>query len=638
MSLLRDEKNEVDTQSCHSSDCSSSFSSTSSRISSSSTASSVTDGSNEKLFSSFTVLEDPLFRLSSLVRHRKSKPDSFQRDYEEGRQRQGTNCGNEQTYYTNDSHSGLSDVSYSSKRRKHGRKKVKLPFHSLCNLLLLTSILVYFAVLIATTEYTQNRRTSQRRNRHSFPHRPPHSRKKDSVSKKEALQSGCELDPVWQTSDTNSHLLSCQLLHELDLSEALSVVNARGSGRRQRGLSSSAHLGSGLWRDVWKIEDFIPRNRNSTQVTMQNVALKTMKQEHEINHRNFDRHRREAATMSRLTKSSNIANLYAYCGNSILTEFAAHDLSRMLNLKSRRDTNSSANKRRRTKNINTISSENQISLQRRQHVKESRKNTSDPSLAIRKNTSEPLSSLTTTLPLATRIDWALQASRAVADMHQMDVIHADITTKQFLIISTTGDPLNGGNHSLEHDVQIKINDFNRCRFVPRRRKPQGNETNIERANTTSTKSAWGEASDKCTVQIPSAPGSYRSPEEYSGAELTAQMDVYSLGHVLYEIWTSGKSPWHDVGGKLIKNMVKNGVLPAELKKLNNLSTHGESRVAGNNSDVANGYLTLSKNEQAFGRIIRKCYVVDPKRRITADTLVQELSMLFDSVRNQNGTD
>ena len=85
-------------------------------------------------------------------------------------------------------------------------------------------------------------------------------------------------------------------------------------------------------------------------------------------------------------------------------------------------------------------------------------------------------------------------------------------------------------------------------------------------------------------------------------------------------------------------MVKNGVLPAELKKLNNLSTHGENRMAGNNSDVANSYLTLSKNEQAFGRIIRKCYVVDPKRRITADTLVQELSMLFDSVRNQNETD
>ena len=47
-------------------------------------------------------------------------------------------------------------------------------------------------------------------------------------------------------------------------------------------------------------------------------------------------------------------------------------------------------------------------------------------------------------------------------------------------------------------------------------------------------------------------GSYRSPEEYAGKSLTPQMDMFSLGHILFEIWT-GEKPWEDTGVKRIRD-------------------------------------------------------------------------------------
>jgi serine/threonine protein kinase len=365
------------------------------------------------------------------------------------------------------------------------------------------------------------------------------------------------------------------------------------------------------------------QDKNSTIDARNFVVLKTMKPEHEVIHRNLERHRREAATMSHLTKSPYIADLYAYCGNSILTEFASQDLSRTL----KRNTKDGQKERRR------IIKDSNRAIREREPRKSIRQLSLNDNIS---DTSSSLSSsLSTTLALRTRIDWALQASKAIAYMHRSDVIHADITTKQFLVISSSLGTRKDGNDELNNNIQVKLNDFNRCRFVPRRQQSLGKMTAAERTNITYTQSTYGNTTGTCTVRIPSAPGSYRSPEEYSDKELTPQIDVFSLGHVLYEIWTGGQTPWNDVGVKRIKNMVMDGVLPIKLKKLKDWDDQSERHLTGNNTYDMNEDFLSAENERAFGRLITKCYAVDPKLRITADGLVRELTNLFESVRGQN---
>ena len=686
MGSYREEEKDEDDQSCSSADYSSS-SSSSSWHSSSSNESYSSDGS-ERSFSSIASSqmsqanrihevtqygEEQVFRLSSLMRNRGTKAGGFQHYSERGRRRRS----NRQRIH-NSKHEieSTSDASYSSKtrnKRGSGRRNTESSSWHWSSSLLAMSLLVWCLVQIATTNYVHNQsfdflisqsdhstaaffhgfdnsqlnhkyhdgsakngRSHQRQFQHQFPQRLQSHKKKDSVSKKEMLTAGCELS-AWQTSESNSNLLSCQLLHELDLSDVLSSAqSAPQSSKRRRSLSPSTHLGSGLWRDVWKLQDNIVSNNSSVTGASNFVVLKTMKPEHEIVFRNLERHRREAATMSRLTKSLQVANLYAYCGNSIVTEFANQDLSHALSSKARRDTNDSHNERRRkskdrirTRRGNYKELERQLSVNN--HAK--------MEIDIIENENGPdsrktslLSSLPPKLPLTTRINLALQASKAVADMHRSDVIHADITTKQFLVISSTGGIPRDGDKNLIDNIQVKINDFNRCRFVPRRQTPIGNATSKGHDNVTNTMNSWDDATGRCTIRIPSAPGSYRSPEEYSDKALTPQIDIFSLGHVLYEIWTSGETPWQDVGGRRIKDMVMTGTLPLKLRKLEEWEAQSKGQQIGIIPDITNENFLVSESERGFGRIILKCYEFDPKQRITADNLVRELTNLLQKVR------
>ena len=44
--------------------------------------------------------------------------------------------------------------------------------------------------------------------------------------------------------------------------------------------------------------------------------------EHEYDTRNFDRHRRDALAMERLTKYKSVVDMYGFCGDSALSDFA----------------------------------------------------------------------------------------------------------------------------------------------------------------------------------------------------------------------------------------------------------------------------------------------------------------------------
>jgi len=251
------------------------------------------------------------------------------------------------------------------------------------------------------------------------------------------------------------------------------------------------------------------------------LVLKMMKGEHDVDSRNMDRHRRDALSMERLTSSPNIVSIYGHCGNTVLTEHLPHGLDTLI-----------------------------------YNDGDTKQNDTDA---------------TRHTPLG-RLRLALHVARGVAAIHDLPggpIIHADIQAKQFLV-----DP----------QGVVKLNDFNRCRFMN---------------NNTKTKTP-------CPVTIPSAPGSSRSPEEYRSDELTEKIDVFSTAHVLYAILT-GVRPWDDLWGSQIKKLVKAGDKPPILDKK---------------------YLKLGSSDAALANLIDLAYEFDPQDRVSASKLVAELQILI----------
>ena len=50
------------------------------------------------------------------------------------------------------------------------------------------------------------------------------------------------------------------------------------------------------------------------------AVLKVMKSEHQFDNHNFERHRRDALVMERLSSSHHLVSIYGYCANSVLTQ------------------------------------------------------------------------------------------------------------------------------------------------------------------------------------------------------------------------------------------------------------------------------------------------------------------------------
>ncbi|KAG7338684.1 serine/threonine protein kinase [Nitzschia inconspicua] len=446
----------------------------------------------------------------------------------------------------------------------------------------------------------------------------PRSREFNRKPDKEALLPGCEY-VEWQ-QEKGSSLLQCNALHELDLKFLLgrSFPSLQRQRKHQRNnsvqdaqfnrtihaslnhtktlygkdtsrlrsndgdsVSLGKYLSSGLWRDVWSLE-----SSHDFPATPSTV-LKMMKMEHDVVHRNFERHRREAATMERLADSPHVIDLYAFCGNTILTEFAPRDLSTMLQMGHSRN-----QLRKKSSRVNESRSSQHAGLQK-----------SDEAIAISKSlhfSGNASHSENYHLTMSQRINMALQAAKAIQSLHENDVIHADLTAKQFLVLETEEQNIGG------RSMLLKINDFNRCRFVPHKIR-----------NSTS------DNDEKCPIRIPSAPGIYRSPEEYAGQNLTNQIDMFSLGHVLFEIWT-GTPAWGDVGGRQVRQHVLEGQLPPGLRKL--LAAKDETQT----DEIQHAQL-----HRLIAQLIGRCYTVNPNDRITAAELVGELNRLAEESKRNN---
>jgi hypothetical protein len=70
-------------------------------------------------------------------------------------------------------------------------------------------------------------------------------------------------------------------------------------------------VGHGYWRDVWIVYE----------LSGEKTVFKSLRFEHDINHRNLDRMRRDALTMERLTSSTFIIDIYSFCGSSSISQF-----------------------------------------------------------------------------------------------------------------------------------------------------------------------------------------------------------------------------------------------------------------------------------------------------------------------------
>ena len=433
---------------------------------------------------------------------------------------------------------------------------------------------------VAAAIVARTQRTNQVMNRH---HR--HKRGVEDVPE------GCDYAHSWQRTS----FPTCNVLHELDMGRTLPVSSSRRrrqqqQRQRQRLLrnhqdespsvqeqqdsninhtnsnSSNSfpgrYMGSGLWRDVFAIgSSTSPLVSSSSD---DRFVLKLFKMEHyddhdvssfsssssrQQMHRNLDRHRREATALAWVVPPTVILQPYAYCGTNLLTEWAPQSLHQALDeLKSRSSSP--------TSNDTTMGQ-----LQQQQQQQQQQK-----------------------------FQWALEAARSVAALHQINVIHADLQTGQFL---------------LKVDGTLALNDLNRCRFVPY---VNGTTT---MGNATNDRPHPQESSRTCPVRIPTAPGPWRSPEEYSHHNLTTAMDVYSLGNVLYELWT-GNVPFEGVGSNAWKERVLDGTRRTSL--LDTLTTTTTTS-------------TITELERRFAQLLDACWKVNPHQRITAAHLAMELEEL-----------
>ena len=241
--------------------------------------------------------------------------------------------------------------------------------------------------------------------------------------------------------------------------------------------------------------------------------------------------------MEQLTSHPHIVNIYAHCANTVLSEYAGQELDEIIYFG-----NNLANNR-------TIA--------------------------------------TTQLD---RVNLTLQAVKGLEALHQLGVAHADIQPKQFLV--------GADNNS---NVLVKLNDFNRCRFVLVHNASQG---------------------EPCPFAIPSSPEASRSPEEYKitspNKTLTVAIDMYSFGHVLYGILT-GK----DID--VYENPQKTFALLTPAMYREQVSKGMHPKVS---KDI---FQSEGFGDDVLLNILDQVYTHDPQKRATSKQIRMELENVYEKL-------
>lgn len=203
--------------------------------------------------------------------------------------------------------------------------------------------------------------------------------------------------------------------------------------------------------------------------TSNKLALKTLRMKRDVDLRTFDMHRMDAVASERLTSSSLVVNIFGYCGNSAIYEYGEGG-----------------------------------------SIDQAVWNFDHP------------------VPYLERLRIAVSIAKAIATVHDMNIVHADIMTSQFILV-------NG---------EYKLNDFNRCTF--------------QYWNTTSN-------TETCPYLYPDENiWLFRSPEEYAYQRQTEKIDVYSMGNIFYML-LEDELPWFELnkvkGQKAVEKAVLAGQRP-----------------------------------------------------------------------------
>ena len=305
---------------------------------------------------------------------------------------------------------------------------------------------------------------------------------------------------------------TCNLLHEFDTTQSL---------RNEK----TKIVGSGYWRDVWRVMDSAPSvrtqrpfSRKKRRSEWKKIALKTLCYGHEFTEYNYDRHRRDALVSERLTHSPHVVSMFGFCGNSGFFEYAS---------------GGSLGDRLYEHYMAMMDAESRENLGRG---------------SGNSDYSKPLDSYA-------KLDLAHQVAVALADTHDADalrdrhgkitsaaIVHADITPDQFINV--------GGVY--------KLNDFNRCRFMRQYFNSTGAFSTVD-FHSDINRTSEGDGKP-CGFFVENNPSTYRSPEEYAYAEETEKIDVYSMGNIFYSLLTD-LDPWEETTESNAQQLVLKGKRP-----------------------------------------------------------------------------
>lgn len=318
----------------------------------------------------------------------------------------------------------------------------------------------------------------------------------------------CKAQYEWQKST----FPACNLILELDLTN-LELDPKTGQ-------DSVRLIANGYWRDVWRIRNNIRKNNNNnntnTGTATTSMVLKTMRYEHDYVERNYDRHRRDAVATERLTGSLYVLDIYGFCGNSGVFEFADGG-------------------------------------------------SIDDAIFYGSNEKDGEDAKDDRWSSSERLVVAYQVATGLADAHNWEkegvsaIAHTDISTSQFVYVSDVG--------------IYKLNDFNRCRFLRwsvKNNKPcgyhVGNNPGLVRSTSQEYMNCgllffFTHLSLTRFTFIVFFLCQFRSPEEYKYETQTEKVDVYSMGNVFYAILT-GLWPFEEEKNeKEAKNKIKQGKRP-----------------------------------------------------------------------------
>jgi len=163
------------------------------------------------------------------------------------------------------------------------------------------------------------------------------------------------------------------------------------------------------------------------------------------------------------------------------------------------------------------------------------------------------------------LDWTLQLARGVEAIHEVNggpYVHADLQLRQVMIAD---------------DNTLKLNDFNRGKWIPHDEEGVG-----------------------CAYCGSKSKGKWRAPEEYTRGVLDEKLDIYSMGMMIWALWSNTIEPFSSQQKEDVYEYVPKGMRPR-------LPEHAPERIQ---------------------RVIQNCWEGEPAKRPSARWVANEIENIM----------